>query len=160
MDIGDILEQYNNVKWTPKTKRSYSVKLMTWLKETNILENNSEWGKYHLTPSIMDKYKGLLEIVTDTVKMKINVVDVEKIIGELHRNCNRVYHSVKKDWYKDAIAKEKIIASIDLLIDFYRLNDNNIRTLSHMRDWISTGYELRDKNSIKNCIEILVDYFE
>jgi len=160
MDIGNILEQYNKVKWKPKTKRSYSVKLMTWLKDSNILESNSEWGKYHLTPSIIDRYKGLLEIVTDTLTMKIDAVDIEKIIGELHRNCNRILHSEKKEWYNDIGLKEKILTGIDSLIDFYRLNNQSIRTLIHMKHFIEAGYELKRIKYIENCVQLLVDDIE
>jgi len=160
MDIGNILEQCNNVKWTSKTKRSYAIKLMTWLKEANIIESNSEWGKYHLSPSFLNKYKETKKTITDTLKIQIKVVDVEKIIGDIHRYCNRILHSENKEWYNDIMVKEKILYNIESLIEYYRLNDQSIRTLVHMKDWIDTGYELKDKKYIKNCVELLVDDLE
>jgi len=159
IEIGDILQQFNKVKLKGNTKKGYSIILINWLRETNILEPNEESGKYHLSTSFLNKYKESKIIITDTTPLQSEVVDVVKIIGELHRNCNRVYHSIKKEWYKDTVAKEKILTNIDSLTDFYKLNDDSgsIRTLYHMRDWIITGYELKDKKYIKNCIELLVD---
>jgi hypothetical protein len=164
-DAGEILQKYNDCNWSTLTIRGYGIKIINWLREADIIEANNEYGKYHLSQKFLEKYKELFTkekkmIVTDTRSFTINVVhpQPEKIIGDIHRYCNYILHSEKNKW--DDSIKEKILLNIDSLINIYKERGESSRSFEHMKDWINSGYELKNKKFIKNCIELLVDDIE
>lgn len=165
-NIGDILEKYNKVNWKPSTKESYAVKLLNWLKESNILEE-IDYGQYRLSTSLIEKYNDFFssikkEIVTYTNQTQIAMTDAQIIIYKLHQNCNHILHSEKKEkeWYNNIELKKEILSNIESLIEIYKSKEKSTRSLEHMKDWIDTGYKLKEKKYIENCLHILVDDIE
>ncbi len=159
-EIGNILQNFNKVILKGNTKKGYAIILLNWLREANILEPDEESGKYYLSTSFLNKYKESKRVITDTYEFKINVVDVEKTIGEIHRLCNRILHSEDNEWYNNIAIKEKISSDIGLLIDIYKSKGQSVRTLIHMRHFIEAGYELKRIKYIENCVQLLVDDIE
>jgi predicted transcriptional regulator len=164
-ELGDIIAECGKAQWSDVTKNSYSVKLLSWLKYAEILENNFEWGKYHLTQSFLEKHKELFPTIkigttTDTKQIQIKDIDIEKTIGELHWLCDIIIYTENKEWYNDNTIKEKILSNIESLIKLYESKGESTRLLKHMRDWIITGFKLKDKRNIENCLHHLVDDFE
>jgi predicted transcriptional regulator len=164
-ELGNIIAECDEAQWSEVTKNSYSVKLLSWLKYAEILENNFEWGKYHLTQSFLEKHKELFSsikkaTITDSYTFNISVTDTQKIIGNLHRNFNNILHSENNEWYDNIDMKEKIISYIEELIDFYKSNNKSIRALIHLKHFVEAGYELNRIQYIENCVQILVDKFE
>jgi len=160
-NIGDILEKYNKITWTLSTKKSYAVKFLNWLKESGIIEE-IEWGKYRLSPSILERYKDFFSsikkgTVTDSYTFTIDVIDTQKIMGEIFRLCNHIQYSENNEWYNDIEMKEKIISNIEKLINFYKSRGISTRVFIHMKHFVEAGFELKRKEYLENCIHLLVE---
>ena len=180
--LGEILEKYNDTIWSDSTKRNYGMKLLNWLKEANILEENIKWGTYRFSNSFLEenpeitqdliyydkKTNEILIPDSENKKIALNSADQLKHTSldqnmttklnntQILNNLNRSYwlrFIGNKDWYFDETLKHIFYKSLSTLL-------NNSSGISKNRFQIAKflldkAYENPDEECIKNFIRII-----
>jgi|GEM_PF-4133921 len=121
-ELGEIFDLENKVDWSSTTKRTYGVVLLNWLKGARIFISNDKRGKYHISPSFLEKYKTLFtsNIPNKDVKSMIVLdessksVDIINILKELHFYTNLILIPTNEN-HDENISKLKEI--IDELVN-------------------------------------------
>lgn len=162
LDIGEILQKYNDTDWAYLTKRGYGIKVLNWLKEADILEKNGEYGKYHISPSFLEKWKTIFATIVPIKELKPMVIqeksstdiDIDVIFMNLNRYCNWLIYTNNSEWYDNNIVKTNIIENIDRLID----ESKGVYSIlfKDAKLWIGQGYKTKDISCIKHCLELVV----
>ena len=170
IEVGNILERYNNCHWSDSSKKSYGTKLISWLLMGDIIVED-QWGKYSFTSSFLNN-ETLFPIVhiipepdvtkkifvkSDIQKNETLLSDINSYINIINRLCNWILHTDNNEWYANEVVKEEILSNIDSLTNQFKLSGKSIRSLTHMKHWIEAGYEMKQIKYIENCLQLLVE---
>ena len=163
MDVGEIVQKYNDTDWAPLTIRGYGIKILSWLRESDILEKNGEYGKYHISPSFLEKHGMIFVTVAPIEEVRTLVIqeksstaiDTDTIFMNLNRYCNWLIYSDNNEWYTNNITKTEIIKNLDQLIGISKGKDSIIS--KDAKCWIEQGYETKNIKYIRHCLELIVN---